>query len=158
VSPLLSALSGIVCLALFLQFLLGGFVRHLGMALYEHVGGAILVTLLVIATAISAHCSKVPMVRRAGWVLFGFLLIQVSLGLGAWVMKFGFTPTGYVAVVNSTPHVVLRTAHTVSGMLLLASAVSLKLKTSRFASKTRKRETVNAPINQAGLTWEGGLR
>lgn len=157
-SLLLSALTGIVCVVIFLQFLLGGLVRHLGTALHEHVGGAILVTMLVIATTLAAHRSQVPMVKRAGWVMFGFLLLQVSLGLGAWVMKFGFAPTGYVAVVNSTPHIVLRTAHTVTGMLLLASAVSLKLKTSRFASNQRNRETVGVPVTPGGLTWEGGAR
>jgi heme A synthase len=158
VSPMLSVLSAIVCVAIFLQFLLGGLVRHLGMALHEHLGGAILVTMLVIATTIAAHRSQDSFVRRAGWVMLGFLLLQVSLGLGAWVMKFGFAPTGYVAIVNSAPHIVLRTAHTVSGMLLLASAVSLKLKVSRLAWNQRNREAPAAPIAQRGLTWEGGLR
>jgi cytochrome c oxidase assembly protein subunit 15 len=157
ISPVFSALSGIACLAILLQFLLGGFVRHLGMALHEHLGGAVLVTILVIATAISAHRSGLPMVRRAGWVMFGFLLLQVSLGLGAWVVKFGFTPTGYVPVVNSLPHIALRTAHTVSGMLLLATAVSLKLKTARFAGCQRRTERVPAVV-EGGLTLEGGLR
>lgn len=157
-SPLLSALTGVVCVAIFLQFVLGGFVRHLGMALHEHVGGAILVTILVIATTIAAHRSQLTQVKRAGWVMFGFLLLQVSLGLGAWVMKFGFPPTGYVPAINSTPHIVFRTAHTVSGMLLLASSVSLKLKTSRFGSNQRNRETVGVPVTPGGLTWEGGSR
>jgi cytochrome c oxidase assembly protein subunit 15 len=157
-SGALSVLSGIVCGAVFLQFLLGGFVRHLGMALHEHLAGAILVTVLVLATTTLAHRSKVPLVKRAGWLMFGFLMLQVSLGLGAWVMKFGIAPTGYVAVVNSTPHVAFRTAHTVSGMLLLASAVSLKLKTMRFALNQQRSETVMAPMTGGGLTLEGGLR
>ncbi len=143
---------------MFLQFLLGGFVRHLGMALHEHLAGAILVTVLVLATTTLAHRSKVPLVQRAGWLMFGLLMLQVSLGLGAWVMKFGFPPTGYVPIVNSTPHVVFRTAHTVSGMLLLASAVSLKLKTMRFALNQQRSETVMAPMTGGGLTLEGGLR
>lgn len=158
ITPLLSGLSAIVCVGIFLQFLLGGFVRHLGMALYEHLGGAVLVTMLVIATSVAAHRSQVPIVRRAGWVMFGFLLFQVSLGLATWVMKFGFATTGYVAVVNSTPQVVLRTAHTVSGMLLLASAVSLKLQISRFPLSTHLRETLHSPVAEGGLTLEGGLR
>lgn len=155
ISPVLSALSGIVCVAIFLQFLLGGLVRHLGMALHEHLGGAILVTLLVIATPLFAHRSRVPVIRRAGWVMFAFLLVQVSLGLGAWVMKFGFAPTGYVGVVNSTSHIFFRTAHTVSGMLLLASAVALNLQTSRFALNQKDQPVI---VATSGLTLEGGLR
>lgn len=162
VSPALSVLAGVSCLAIFLQYLIGGFIRHLGLALHEHLGGAIFVTLLVTATAIAGHFSKVPSLRRAGWMMFGFLLLQVGLGLTTWVMKFGFTPTGYVAVVNSTPQIILRTAHTVSGMWLLASAVTLKLKTSRQNSThTRSvslRDNMTTTLPSESLSWEGGLQ
>ncbi len=160
VSPSLSVLTALACLAIFLQFLLGGFVRHLGMALHEHLGGAILVTMLVIATTIAAHRSKIPTVKRAGWLMCGFLLLQVGLGLGAWVMKFGFGPLGYVGVVNSIPHIVIRSAHTVSGMLLLASAVALKLKLAHWGSVSSSSTVAGNPLptlSEAGLTWEGGL-
>ena len=158
VSPLLSVLATIACVALFLQFLLGGFVRHLGMALHEHLGGAILASTLIIACTIVASRSGIPQVRRAGWVMLGFLVLQVSLGLGSWVMKFGFAPTGYVAIVNSTPHIALRTAHTVTGMLLFASAISLRLKAARFAASERRTQAVDAVVSDAGLSLEGGLR
>jgi cytochrome c oxidase assembly protein subunit 15 len=152
----LSLLTWLSCIGIFLQYLLGGFVRHLGMALHEHLGGAVLVTVLVIATTVVTHRSRISTLRRAGWLMFGFLLLQVSLGLGAWVMKFGFAPLGYVGVVNSIPHVALRTAHTVSGMLLLASAVALKLKTARIAAQSSRSNPSRGIV--PGLTWEGGLR
>lgn len=162
VSPTLSLLTGVACVAIFLQYLMGGLVRHLGMALHEHLAGAVLVFVMVVATTVAAHLSKISAIRRAGWLMFGFLVFQVLLGMGAWVMKFGFAPTGYVAVVNSTPHIVLRTAHTVSGMMLLASAVVLKLKTARYASLqtyvTASPEIMTSSVSPSSLTWEGGLQ
>jgi heme a synthase len=157
VSPTLSGLTWIACIAIILQYLMGGFVRHLGLALHEHLAGAVLVSVLVIATTIAAHRSQNPAINGAGWLMFGFLLLQVSLGLGAWVMKFGFAPTGYVAVVNSMPHIVLRTAHTVCGMLLFASAVALKLKTLRLVQSPLGRLPAAVPA-LTEPTWEGGLR
>lgn len=161
-SPLLHRLTDAAVIAIFLQYLMGGFVRHMGLALHEHLGGAVLASVLVIAATIAAHRSRVPALRRAGWAMFAFLLLQVCLGLATWVMKFGFTPTGYVAIVNSTPQIVLRTAHTVSGMMLLASAVVLKLKVFRQISDQARllseREATSPPLTQRALTWEGGLR
>ncbi|MCA9071863.1 MAG: COX15/CtaA family protein, partial [Planctomycetaceae bacterium] len=162
VSPALTLLSGVVCVTILLQYLLGGLVRHLGWALHEHLAGAVLVFVMVTTTTIVAHRSSVSPIRRAGWLMFGFLVFQVLLGLGAWVMKFGFAPTGYVAVINSTSHIVLRTAHTVSGMLLLSSAVILRLKAYRWASLQRdvsvSPNKMNPPLTARPLTWEGGLR
>lgn len=162
VSPTLSLLTGVACVTVFLQYLMGGLVRHLGLALHEHLGGAVFVVVMVTTTTIAAHLSKISAIRRAGWLMFAFLILQVSLGLGAWVMKFGFAPSGYVAIVNSTPHIVLRTAHTVGGMLLLASTVILKLKSTRCVSRQHhanaSSDTMAAPLSPSALTWEGGLR
>lgn len=162
ISPTLSLLSGVACVTIFLQYLMGGFVRHLGLALHEHLGGAILVLVMVTSTTVVAHVSGIAAIRRAGWLMFGFLILQVLLGMGAWVMKFGFAPTGYVAIVNSMPHIGFRTAHTVSGMLLLASAVLLKLKTARCAAvqqhETASSDVMTSSLSARSLTLEGGLR
>lgn len=157
ISGAISFLTWITVIAIISQYLIGGFVRHRGLALHEHLAGAVLVSVLVIATTIAAHRSQNPAIKRAGWLMFAFLLLQVSLGLGAWVMKFGFAPTGYVAIVNSMPHIVLRTAHTVCGMLLFASAVALKLKTLRLVQSPLGRLPAAVPA-LTETTWEGGLR
>ena len=81
-----------------------------------------------------------------------------KLNIGAWVLKFGFTPTGYVAVVNSPPQILFRTAHTVSGMFLLASAVTLKFHWVRFRSSLPKFQEKVAALSEHSLTWEGGLQ
>ena len=61
--------------------------------------------------------------RRSGWTLLGVGLLQVVLGAGAWVTKYGFATFGYVAVADSIAQVGHRTAHTVVGMILFATAV-----------------------------------
>ncbi len=159
---MLSVLTCVSSLAIFLQYLAGGFVRHLGLALHEHLGGAILVTVFVTATVIAALRSKVPALKRAGWLLFVCLILQLGLGLGTWVMKFGFAPWGYVAVAESLPQVLLRTAHTVSGMLLFAAAVTLNLKTFHAASAgsigKKRPEPLLPVVPDASLTWDGGLQ
>ncbi len=159
-SRMLSVLTWIAPAVIFLQYLAGGFVRHFGLALHEHLGGAVLVTVFVMATVIVSLRSKLPALKRTGWLLFGFLVLQIGLGLGAWVMKFGFPPWGYVAVADSLPQVVLRTAHTVSGMLLFAAAVTLKLKTLHAGSVKSiggKSQPMLTAVPEASLTWQGGL-
>ncbi len=153
----LSVLADVCCLSLFLQYLMGGFVRHLGTALYEHLAGAVFASLMVITTAVVARRSKIPRLQQIAKWMLGFLLLQVSLGLGTWVMKFGFASTGYVAVVNSLPQILFRTAHTVSGMFLLASAVVLKMHIYRQQSLTTS-PVMNSHEPEAALTWQGGLQ
>jgi cytochrome c oxidase assembly protein subunit 15 len=106
------------------QYLLGGFVRHLGTTLFEHIGFAVLVLVFVGITAIGAIRSRQPILRKNGLAMLAVGLTQVGLGLGAFATKYGFPPSGYVAIQHSTPQVLLRTSHTVVGMLLLMTSVT----------------------------------
>lgn len=110
-----------------LQYLLGGFVRHLGMALYEHLGGAILVAIVGTLAAMAGIRSRVKVVSRLGLGLAAALGLQLLLGAGAWVTRFGFATLGYVAVNQSPMQVTFRTAHTVVGMLVLMTTILLAL-------------------------------
>ncbi len=104
------------------QYLLGGMVRHLGKQLFEHVGLAALVFLCCVTFAVMLFRSGVRWLKNAGWVLLLILGVQISLGLGAFVTKYGFPPMGYVAVQHSILQVLIRTSHTLVGMLLLMTS------------------------------------
>jgi len=105
------------------QYLLGGLIRHRGTGLHEHLVCGIVTLLVVIGCGILSHRSRVAWIKRSGWMLVGVTLLQVALGGGTWVVKFGFTPTGLVAVADSIGQVAIRTLHAVVGMLVFMSAV-----------------------------------
>jgi len=104
------------------QYFLGGMFRHLGRMLHEHVAGAIIVTLLATVVLVTLCRSDLPSIRRRGRWLAAALLIQLGLGMGAWLTKLGFAPFGWVATANSPAQNVICSLHTVGGMFLLATA------------------------------------
>jgi heme a synthase len=117
---------------LILQYSLGGLVRHLGTALYAHVGTAFIALASVAATVVVAHRTRVSWLRRPAWLLGLLVLTQVLLGLAGWVTKFGFAPWGYVAVERSPVQIAVLTSHTVVGMLLVMTSIVLLLRVMRI--------------------------
>jgi len=129
---LLKTLSVVTVAAVYGQFILGGRQRHLHDMLYEHLAGAVLVAVVVIATVVCAFRTRIGWIRAAAfWMLF-FLLAQAALGAGAWVTKYGFASTGYVAVHGTPLQLAVRSGHTVVGMLLLMTSVVLALRVARL--------------------------
>jgi len=120
------------------QFVLGSLLRHLGRALYEHVALAAVVLLFVAATTVAAHRSRVRWLRRPGYLLSVLLAVQIALGASAWITKFGLAALGYVAVQHSTLQVVVRTSHTVVGMLLFMMSVAFAVQVLRIESLRRE--------------------
>ncbi len=116
------------------QFLLGGMIRHQGSGLHEHLGLGIAAAALIFMNAIFSGSSNVAWIRHSAWLLLLFTLGQVVLGGMAWVLKFGYTPVGYVAVADSIHQVSSRTAHTVWGIILFMSAVVHCLKVWRVSA------------------------
>lgn len=143
-----------------LQYIAGGFLRHLGMAMYEHAGGAVIVAVVAGTASIFAVRSGSPLVARYGKLLAVSLLAQLSLGIGAWITRFGFATLGYVAVSQSPIQVAFRTAHTVVGMFVLASASMIALcavAQSRGATERRSLELSELRL-PAGAAAGGSLR
>jgi heme a synthase len=104
------------------QYVLGGMLRHLNTMLNEHLAGAAIVGLLGASSAfVLLRCSH-GLLRRTGMLLIGTLLLQVLLGAGSYVTRFGLQSIGYVATVGSPLEAVTCSAHTVAGMFLLASS------------------------------------
>jgi len=133
----LKLLAVLTPMVLVLQYSLGGLVRHLGTALYAHVGTAFVALACVIATVVVAHRTRIGWLRRPAWLLGAAVVAQVLLGLAGWVTKFGYPPLGYVAVERSPIQIAVLTSHTVVGMLLLMTSIILLLRVARIESTRR---------------------
>ena len=153
----LKILAVLAPLAVYGQYILGGRQRHLHDMLYEHVAGAIFAAVFVIAFAVVAWRSRNRWFRRPACGLLGLLLCQVGLGLGAWVTKFGWASKGYVAVQGSRLQLLVRSSHTVVGMLLLMTGIILALRILRVSQMHRTQsDPVRSPIGGGQLSVEGG--
>lgn len=132
--------------------------RHMGTALYEHLGVALIVALFVLTTAVVAHRSGIAWLRRPAWLLVCFVILQAGLGVGAWVTKFGFATAGYVAVQHSTVQIVFRSAHTVVAMLVLMTSIVLTLRTFRLNGLYRQamKPHKHSPPLPSALRVNGG--
>lgn len=119
-------------LAIFGQSLLGSLVRHLGLALHEHLAGAILATVLTVAMIVTSWRSGRAWLRSAAMGLLAVLLVQLVLGAGAWVTRFGFPPAGYVAVQQAPEQVLFRTAHAIAAMFVLMMSLQLTVRVLRL--------------------------
>ncbi len=146
------ALATLVLLAT--QYLAGGLIRHHGTGLYEHLGLGVLVVLTVVLNAFVADNSPFAWVGRSGWALLGVVMLQVLLGGAAWVTKFGFGPSGYVAVADSIQQVLFRTAHTVVGIVVFMTAVVHLTRVLRVNNASRQRPCMPAAY---ALTTAGGV-
>ncbi len=125
-------------LAVFGQAVVGAFVRHLGFALHEHLAGAFIATLLTLATIVVGWRTGHAWLRSGAIGLLGVLLVQLCLGAGAWVTRFGFPPTGFVAVQQAPEQVVFRTAHAVAAMFVLMMSVQIAMRVLRLNWLARK--------------------
>ena len=129
----LKRLASITVVLLVVQYLIGGMIRHLGFGLHEHLGGAAIATLSAIATVVGAFRTRISWVKRAASGLAAIIFIQLSLGVAAWITRFGFASIGYVAVFGSPDQVFSRSVHQICGVLLLTTAVVLWVRVTRLS-------------------------
>lgn len=149
------ALGGFLVMALPLfvvgQYILGGFFRHLGTMLHEHIAGAILVTTAAVAsTTVLLRSGDRLLARRGRWLL-GALLLQVSLGVLSWITRMGFPLAGWVAITGSPQQVFFCSLHTVGGMFLLATSASAGVE-FWSAVRTSRVPALNPVVAEGGLT------
>ena len=124
---------GIVTLvAIFVQYTLGGLLRHQGQMALEHAGFAAIVFLLTAFTAGAAAFSNLRWLRAPSFGLAGLITLQLVLGLGAWATKFGLPGVVDVPRLHSLPQVVFRTAHVLGGMFVFLSTLILVLRVMRL--------------------------
>ena len=127
-------LTAAALVALVLQYVLGGAVRHFGGALWEHLGGAVLVGLTAAAAGGAALATGERFLRWNAAAVLGVLGGQLVLGMLAWATRFGVAALGSVAVQHSPLQIVSRGGHTVFAMLLLSALVCQFLRVRRLAS------------------------
>ncbi len=120
-------------IAVVVQYTLGGLLRHMHTAMFEHLIFAGIVLLLAVVAALALWRTQVWWLRRSAMQVIGIVCLQLVLGAGAWVTRFGLPQTGFVATAGSQGQVWFRTAHTVGGMLLFASAVVAVVRLSRVS-------------------------
>jgi heme A synthase len=120
-------------LVLFTQSVLGALVRHLGMALHEHLAGAIFATAVTVTVVATNWRTGHRWLRSASFGLLLVVIVQLLLGASAWVTRFGFPPTGYVAVQQAPEQILFRTAHAVTAMFVLMMSVQLAVRVRRLS-------------------------
>lgn len=137
------------------QYLLGGAIRHHHTGLHEHLGLGILSGIAALVNAIFAQRTQNQWLRGSGWGLLAAVVAQIALGAGAWIARWGYASTGFVATADSIGQVAVRSSHMVFGILVFASAVVHLVRVLRASSASR----VEAAANEytSVLTPRGGV-
>ena len=110
------------------QYLLGGLLRHLAwsQAWLLHPWFAIAVVAGAVVFTVVLQRSGSASLRRAGWWVAGLVLLQASIGLLTWGVRYGFPQWGIVAVQQSSVQIAVRSVHKVLGLLtFMATVVAL---------------------------------
>ena len=114
------------------QYTLGGFLRHRGTALFEHMGMAVVVLAVVISLVVAARKTEENWLTRPAWFLLTLTVLQIGLGLATFITKFGLKAAGWVAVAGTTLQTAIRSGHTIVGMLLLMTSTIVLLRAYRL--------------------------
>jgi cytochrome c oxidase assembly protein subunit 15 len=135
------------CLAYF-QLVLGAVVRHIPVdaapatfrtAVLFHLFMAAVVTIhvvLAVAAILKVRQSQASL-RPAAVFLGSLLLVQLALGLGTWIVNYGFpqwvnavvTTPNFVIRSTSLPQVLITTSHVAVGSLIVVTSLVLTLRT-----------------------------
>ncbi len=122
-TPVATALVFLAAVAVAGQYFLGGMLRHLHMMMNEHLLGAALASAICSIAAVCLLRSENSLLRSSGAGIFGMLGVQLLLGAGSYLTRFGLPMIGYVATTGSLPQAVVCSLHTVGGMTLFASTL-----------------------------------
>lgn len=115
--------------SVYLQLLWGAIVRHTGHGIALHAAWALVVTAAVGASAYrltSAYAAE-PALSRPGALLALLLIVQLALGLGAYLVRY----TPYLELSYNAA-AALTTAHVAVGALILGASVIWTLRAYRL--------------------------
>jgi hypothetical protein len=93
------------------------------MMLNEHLLGAVVATVVCVSASFCLLRSENSLLRKSGVGISAALIVQLLLGAGSYVTRFGLPMIGYVATSGSLSQAVICSLHTVSGMFLFSSTV-----------------------------------
>jgi heme a synthase len=135
--------SVLLVLVLFVQVVLGAFVRHSPTPLTQrlHFLTAFLATGFAVWVLAMVFRERVNRARGAGWILGFLLLVQITLGVEAWMEKFG-TYTLPELVKITTQYAAIRTAHALVGSMVLATSLVVALHLRPVGLSAAKPESV----------------
>jgi heme a synthase len=138
----LRLLSVVTTALIYAQVVFGAILRHTGARLDAHLvfAGLVAIHVIVLAMHIWRHHFEEALVARPVMLLGGLLIAQLSLGLGAYLVKH----TAMAAVVTPLVRVSLTTVHLAVGSLMLATSLVLTLRTYRLGP-------TSAPISAGEL-------
>lgn len=131
---------------IYIQFIFGAVLRHTGNRLDAHLLFAALVTIhifLLLRRILRDHYENLPLVRLI-MALSGLLVLQLTLGFGAYLAEFTALGKGVVPVVGVT----ITTAHVAIGALMLVVSVVLTLNIFRLTSSAES-------VTSRGLVSDG---
>jgi cytochrome c oxidase assembly protein subunit 15 len=153
----LRVLSYVTTACVFVQYVLGGLLRHQGKALHEHLGFAFIAAAMMLLLAFAALGSGRRWFRFPATVLLVGTVLQLILGAGAWVTRFGFGD--FVAVYGSHAQIAFRTSHVLAGMMLFASCIVMAVRVTRQDHAERRAMPVTPnPTGMPRGIAAGGLR
>lgn len=134
-SPLLSRLAWAAVAAVLVQLILGSMFRHHGMPVLPHMIWAVVVAVIVLWTSIRtlSECRDIDRLARPATLLVGLLILQVTLGVVAYISRMALAP----ALASQTLMVASTVAHVAVGALLLATTTVLALQTGRRRESAR---------------------
>jgi cytochrome c oxidase assembly protein subunit 15 len=131
--PRLRTLATLAAASVYLQLILGAAFRHSAVKLLPHLVSAVVVTFLLLwtITRILTEHSAVPQLPRLAHALLVLLLVQLALGLGAYLTRVEW---GKGAPQPMLSMVVATVAHVAVGALVLATSVVLAVQAYRHTS------------------------
>jgi cytochrome c oxidase assembly protein subunit 15 len=147
--------SVVTVVAVYIQFVLGGLVRHKGMLLYEHLGWAFVAAACVLGLSLACLSSGQNWLRIPAATISFLALGQILLGAGTWITKYGIGDS--VVEYQSAIQVWTRTAHVLVGMFLFLTTVVLAVRIARL-HWCRQPLPATAPVSDIsrGLSVPGG--
>lgn len=152
----------------YIQLVLGAIVRHMPVyapprtfhtAVMFHLFMAAVLTIHVVLLAVA--CFRGRSHRAGGAFLASLIVVQLSLGIGTWIVNFGYpqwvnavaTTPDFVVRTHSWQQLLITTAHVAVGSLILVTSLVLTLKARPLA---RAATTTTSLV--AGLMLREALR
>ena len=145
----------VLAVAAYLQVLVGAQLRHVQAdfspsgfrhLVETHVGVAVIVWVLTGVLAVGLwRCGDLALSRPAKWLVL-LVGIQISLGLGTWLVNYGLPVStegwewaaGFVVKAKGYGESIIVSAHVATGSLLVAVSTALALRIGRAAEGRRE--------------------
>ncbi len=144
----LRRLSIITTCLIYVQLIFGAVLRHTGNRLDAHLLFAFLVALhifLFMRRYFSINEETQGIGQKLPLLLFGLLVIQIILGIGAYITTLTF----YTEIVTDLFSDIITTTHVAIGALMLVSSFVITLKLYRYTDAT---QSVNTPSSNSLVT------